>query len=58
MKMTGAEIIVSLLERQGIGAVAGIPGGTVLPLYDALQASPIRHILVRHEQAAGFMAQG
>ncbi|HRU05784.1 MAG TPA: biosynthetic-type acetolactate synthase large subunit, partial [Candidatus Brocadiia bacterium] len=58
MKMNGAQLIVKLLERQGIQTVAGIPGGSNLPLYDALAASPIRHILARHEQGAGFMAQG
>ena len=57
-KRTGAQIIVHLLERQGIQTVAGIPGGANLPLYDALGQSAIRHVLVRHEQAAGFMAQG
>ncbi len=58
MKMTGAEIVMKLLERQGIKRVAGIPGGANLPLYNALYKSSIRHILARHEQAAGFMAQG
>ncbi|GKX58043.1 acetolactate synthase large subunit [Leminorella grimontii] len=56
---TGAELIVRLLERQGITTVAGIPGGAALPLYDALgQSKVIRHILARHEQGAGFIAQG
>lgn len=58
MRMTGAEIIVRLLERQGVTVVAGIPGGSNLPLYDALSRSPMRHVLARHEQGAGFMAQG
>lgn len=58
-RFTGAQLIVHLLERQGITTVAGIPGGTVLPLYDALsQSSKIRHVLARHEQGAGFIAQG
>lgn len=58
-RFTGAELIVHLLERQGITMVTGIPGGTVLPLYDALsQSKQIRHILARHEQGAGFIAQG
>ncbi len=57
--MTGAQIIIHLLERQGIDVVAGIPGGANLPLYDALSRSTkIRHILARHEQGAGFIAQG
>ncbi len=59
MKHTGAEIIVKLLERQGIQQIAGIPGGANLPIYDALARSgAIRHVLARHEQGAGFIAQG
>jgi acetolactate synthase-1/2/3 large subunit len=58
MKVTGAQLITQLLERQGITAVSGIPGGANLPLYDALSGSGIRHILARHEQGAGFIAQG
>lgn len=58
MKLTGAQIIVKLLEEYGIKNVAGIPGGSILPLYDELNKSSIRHILVRQEQAAGFIAQG
>lgn len=55
---SGATCIVRLLERQGIRLVAGIPGGANLPLYDALRESSIRHVLARHEQGAGFIAQG
>ncbi len=58
MKKTGAQIIVKLLEMHGIKTVAGIPGGSILPLYDALAKSSIHHVLVRQEQAAGFIAQG
>ncbi len=58
MQCSGAEIIVSLLERAGIRMVSGIPGGANLPLYDALHKSRIRHILARHEQGAGFIAHG
>ena len=58
MRMTGAEIIIHLLKRQGVHTVAGIPGGANLPLYDALGKSGIRHILARHEQGAAFIAQG
>ena len=58
MKQTGAQIIVKLLEMYGIDTVAGIPGGMILPLYDELNKSKIRHVLVRQEQAAGFIAQG
>ena len=59
MQMTGADLIVKLLERQGISTIGGIPGGSILPIYDALsQSTQIRHILARHEQGAGFIAQG
>ena len=58
MKLNGAQIICKLLERQGIEVLSGIPGGAILPLYDALYDSPIRHVLARHEQGAGFIAQG
>jgi len=58
-RMTGAEVLIRLLERQGIQTIPGIPGGANLPIYDALSRSPvIRHVLARHEQGAGFMAQG
>ncbi|MEX0565039.1 acetolactate synthase large subunit [Raoultella ornithinolytica] len=59
MRFTGAQLVVHLLERQGITTVTGIPGGSILPVYDALsQSKQIRHILARHEQGAGFIAQG
>jgi len=58
MKMNGAEIIIKLLEEQGIKNIAGIPGGTNLPIYDALFKSSINHILCRHEQGGAFIAQG
>jgi acetolactate synthase-1/2/3 large subunit len=59
MQMTGAQLMVRLLERQGVRTIAGIPGGAILPFYDALSGSTqIRHVLARHEQGAGFMAQG
>ncbi len=58
MRTTGAALILTLLERQGVEIVAGIPGGANLPLYDALGESRIRHVLARHEQGAGFIAQG
>ena len=59
MRLTGAQIIIHLLERQEITIIAGIPGGANLPLYDALsQSHTIRHVLARHEQGAGFIAQG
>ncbi|MBS1208672.1 MAG: acetolactate synthase, large subunit, biosynthetic type [Proteobacteria bacterium] len=59
MQLNGAQLIVRLLEQQGITTLTGIPGGAALPLYDALSQSPIiRHVLARHEQGAGFIAQG
>ncbi len=57
--MNGAQLIIKMLERQAVEIVAGIPGGANLPLYDALsESSKIKHILCRHEQGAGFLAQG
>ena len=57
--LTGAQIVVRLLERQGVLTLSGIPGGAILPIYDALsQSSLIHHVLARHEQGAGFIAQG
>lgn len=55
---SGAQIICEFLERRGVRHVAGMPGGANLPLYDALARSRLKHVLVRHEQAAGFIAQG
>jgi acetolactate synthase-1/2/3 large subunit len=57
--LSGAEIVVRALRDQGVTDIFGYPGGAVLPIYDALFAEPeIRHILVRHEQGAGHMAEG
>jgi acetolactate synthase-1/2/3 large subunit len=58
MNCSGAEIVINLLELKGIKTVAGIPGGANLPIYNALYRSKIKHILARHEQGAGFIAQG
>lgn len=59
MNYTGATLLTKLLERQGIKHLPGIPGGAILPFYDAFHDSRhITHILARHEQGAGFMAQG
>ncbi len=58
MKYSGAEIVIKLLEQQNVEYIAGIPGGFNLPIYDALYFSKIKHILARHEQGAGFIAQG
>lgn len=57
--LSGADLLVHLLARQGVAVVAGIPGGAILPVYDALaRDGRIRHVLARHEQGACFMAQG
>ncbi|HVW69050.1 MAG TPA: biosynthetic-type acetolactate synthase large subunit [Steroidobacteraceae bacterium] len=59
MKVSGAELVIAFLEQRGVSLVAGVPGGAVLPLYEALGGSTrIRHVLARHEQSAGFIAQG
>jgi acetolactate synthase I/II/III large subunit len=58
MMKTGAQILWECLEMQGVGTVFGYPGGSVLPLYDALKHSNIHHVLVRHEQGATHMADG
>jgi acetolactate synthase-1/2/3 large subunit len=58
MKLNGAELVIAMLQRHGVSIVAGIPGGASLPLYDALGKSDLRHVLARHEQGAGFIAQG
>ena len=58
-RMTGAQAIVRSLELLGVKDVFGLPGGAVLPLYDALnEENDLRHILVRHEQGAGHAAEG
>lgn len=58
MRVSGAEITIKMLEEFGVKTIAGIPGGANLPLYNALANSNIKHILARHEQGAGFIAQG
>jgi len=58
MKKTGSQIIIECLKKEGIDTLFNYPGGAVLPLFDELQNSPIRQILVRHEQAAVHAADG
>ncbi len=58
MRYTGAQILIEILERLEVKTVAGIPGGSILPVYHALADSRIKHVLARHEQGAGFIAQG
>ena len=54
----GAEIVLQCMRAEGIDLVFGYPGGAIMPLYDALEGSGIRHILTRHEQGAVFAAEG
>jgi acetolactate synthase-1/2/3 large subunit len=57
--MTGAQVVIEALVEQGVEVIFGYPGGAVLPLYDALfQQDRVRHVLVRHEQAAVHAAEG
>ncbi|MEA2451655.1 MAG: acetolactate synthase large subunit, partial [Actinomycetota bacterium] len=55
---TGAQSLIRALEHAGTEVIFGIPGGTILPAYDPLLGSSIRHILMRHEQGAGHAAEG
>ena len=57
-KITGAQALIRALELENVDTIFGLPGGCILPAYDPLLDSPIRHILVRHEQGAGHMAEG
>ena len=57
-KMTAAESAVRVMESEGVDLVFGIPGAAILPLYDAMRQTSIRHILVRHEEGGGHMAEG
>src|SRR5215472_2831597 len=54
----GAEIVLRCLRAQGVDLVCGYPGGAIMPFYDALEGSGVRHILTRHEQGAVFAAEG
>ena len=58
MPITGAEILLEALKREGVECIFGYPGGANIPIYDALYNSSIKHILVRHEQGAAFAAEG
>ena len=57
-RISGSQLLIKLLERQGVTHISGVPGGANLPMYDALTGSSIKHVLARHEQGAGFIAQG
>ena len=58
MELTGAQALVKSLEMCDVEVMFGLPGGAILPVYDPILDSKIRHVLVRHEQGAGHMAQG
>ena len=59
MKMSGAEIVIECLKKEGVDIVFGYPGGVVIPTYDVIQRTTgLRHVLVRHEQGATHMADG
>ncbi|MGQ9730628.1 MAG: biosynthetic-type acetolactate synthase large subunit [Candidatus Zipacnadales bacterium] len=58
-KMSGAKAVLEVLKEQGVEVIFGIPGGVLIPVYDALYDEPaLRHILTRHEQGAAFAADG
>ncbi|HEY1316025.1 MAG TPA: biosynthetic-type acetolactate synthase large subunit [Gaiella sp.] len=57
--MTGGDAILRALEAEGVDVIFGIPGGAIMPTYDAMaRGTSVRHVLARHEQGAGHMAQG
>src|SRR5215208_4184469 len=56
--MRGADRLIAALEAEAVDTVFGLPGGASLAIHDALHASPIRHVLVRHEAGAGHAAEG
>ena len=58
MELNGGQALIKSLEDEGVEVMFGLPGGAILPVYDPIIDSPIRHILVRHEQGAGHMAEG
>ena len=58
MQITGAQALIKSLEAMGTEVIFGYPGGAILPVYDPIIDSTIRHVLVRHEQGAGHMAEG
>ena len=56
--MTGAELLIKLLAERGVDSIFGYPGGAIMPIYDALYQSPVKHYLCRHEQGGAFSAIG
>ncbi|MGC8911992.1 MAG: biosynthetic-type acetolactate synthase large subunit [Nitrososphaeria archaeon] len=57
-KLSGAQSLIDSLQKEGVEVIFGLPGGAILPVYDILYESNIRHILVKHEQSAAHMADG
>ncbi len=58
LRINGAQALIKSLEMEGVEVVFGYPGGAILPVYDPILESPIKHVLARHEQGAGHMAEG
>lgn len=58
MRLNGGQALIKTLEHEGVEVVFGLPGGAILPVYDPIIESSMRHVLVRHEQGAGHMAEG
>lgn len=56
--MNGAELVLKVLQQQGVDTIFGYPGGAIMPIYDAIYASPVKHYLCRHEQGGAFSAIG
>lgn len=56
--MTGAELVIKLLQQHGVDSIFGYPGGAIMPIYDALYGSSVKHYLCRHEQGGAFSAIG
>jgi acetolactate synthase-1/2/3 large subunit len=58
IRLNGGQALIKSLEMEGVEVIFGLPGGAILPVYDPIIDSSIRHVLVRHEQGAGHMAEG
>ncbi|MGZ6390118.1 MAG: thiamine pyrophosphate-binding protein, partial [Ktedonobacterales bacterium] len=58
LRRTGSQILCDALEQEGVEVMFGYPGGAIMPFYDAITSSRLRHVLVRHEQAAAHAADG
>jgi acetolactate synthase-1/2/3 large subunit len=56
--MNGAELVLKVLQQQGVDTIFGYPGGAIMPIYDAIYHSTVKHYLCRHEQGGAFSAIG